>query len=452
MLGWEFPPYISGGLGTACRGLTDALRRQHARVLFVLPRAVESAAQETSKHRLIDPSSGTVADMRLVPIPSELTTPYPSVSPRHDLDSTNAEREAMDTGVETPRAQSSSVRVIGVGSEDGYDGDLVRKIRDFTERCMRLARKEIFDVIHAHDWMTYPAAEGIARLSGRPMVVHVHATEFDRSGDEINPVIFEMERRGMMAASRVLAVSRRTRDMIIAHYGVDPDKVMVIHNGVERDETDAPPADRTSTEKTVLFLGRVTRQKGPEYFARACARVAQRIDDVRFLIGGTGDLVPRVKELVANLGIGDKVEFLGFLGAEDVKLAYRRADVFVMPSVSEPFGLTALEAVQCGVPVVVSTSSGAAEVLPRGSLKVDFWDTELMAQMIAAVLTYPSLANTLRRRAAAEIAGLTWDTAAARCIRIYHDVIEGVPTRAPVLVTELASRPVEEHPAACATN
>jgi glycosyltransferase involved in cell wall biosynthesis len=280
---------------------------------------------------------------------------------------------------------------MGVGAEDGYDGDLVRKIHDYSNRCVGLTRLELFDVIHAHDWMTFPAGMAIAEFSGRPLVVHVHATEFDRSGENINRPIYDIERLGMNAASRVIAVSHRTKQIIVRRYGISSRKVTVVHNGIDYNRFVEPPSQVQRREKVVLFLGRITMQKGPEYFVRAAARVAERVEDVKFVIAGAGDQMPYIVGLVDELGLEDMVEFTGFLRGSDVDRAYRRADVYVMPSVSEPFGLTALEAARHGVPVVLSNNSGAGEVLKRGSLKVDYWDVEMMAKMIVSVLEYPRL-------------------------------------------------------------
>jgi len=271
--------------------------------------------------------------------------------------------------------------------------------------------------------MTFPAAMAIAQFSGRPLIVHVHATEFDRSGEHINRAIYDIERRGMHAATRVIAVSERTKQIIVERYGVRSGKVGVVHNGIEFDRTQPLPARSERQEKVVLFLGRITMQKGPEYFVRAAALVAEKIPHVKFVIAGTGDQLPYLVQLVDKLGLKDRVEFAGFLRGPEVDRAYQRADVYAMPSVSEPFGLTALEAVRHGVPVVLSTSSGAAEVLKKGALKVDCWDVELMAKMIASVLEHPSLADALRREGAKEIRALTWDEAAKKCIRFYHDAI-----------------------------
>ncbi|MEJ2720516.1 MAG: glycosyltransferase [bacterium] len=452
MLGWEFPPFISGGLGTACRGLTDAMRRSNTRILFVLPRAIDPAAgtvpnktpdadptdnSETSaveaadsvpieiegkRNRPVHPPAWTndaEAGLRAIAAPSEITNPYGTTSAEVvDTPRTRSTRRSRSV----PQVHSS-VRVLGVGGEDGYDGDLIRKIFNYADRCVGLTRRELFDVIHAHDWMTFPAAMAIADFSGRPFIVHVHATEFDRSGENVNQDIYEIERRGMQNAAAVIAVSERTKQIVVHRYGVPSEKVTVVYNGIEQNGELKPPRQPPRAEKVVLFLGRITMQKGPEYFVRAAARVAERVSRVKFVIAGTGDQLPRIIELVNSFDLTDRVEFTGFLRGGDVDRAYRNADVYAMPSVSEPFGLTALEAVRHGVPVVLSNSSGVAEVLERGALKVDYDDVESMAGMIAAVLERPALADRLRAESATEIRDLTWDNAARKCICSYYDAV-----------------------------
>lgn len=434
MLGWEFPPFISGGLGTACRGLTDAMRRLEARILFVLPRSGDTAAEDPAEEgaaRNPREEAGGNDGLRMAPVPSAIVSPYPATTAGAETLSVRAARGAR----RSPRcAKPSSVRVMGVGAEDGYDGDLLDKTRQYADRCVGLMRRELFEVIHAHDWMTFPAAAAIAEFSGRPLVVHVHATEFDRSGEWINPSVYAIERRGMEIADRVIAVSERTRAVIIERYGVHPEKVTVVHNGVDFDREAGVPKRPPAPQRTVLFLGRVTMQKGPEYFVRAAARVCERTDGVRFVMAGTGDLLPSIVRLVWDLGLQHAFEFPGFLRGDDVARAYRRADAYVMPSVSEPFGLTAVEAVSHGVPVILSRTSGVAEVLRRGALHVDFWDVELMARMILLVLRHRALADMLRRQARAEVRGLTWDEAARRCLRLYYSEIARLETHSTAVV------------------
>lgn len=440
MLGWEYPPFISGGLGTACRGLTEAMKHLQTRILFVLPRSIDSpsrteaveADESLDRSRVAPGRFGAnrrpASTLEMAPVPCGVTNPYLTAAsqPAHNPAREYAGNQLTEQA-DSNRRTKSSVRVVGVGAEDGYDGDLVGKIHQYADRCADITRRELFDVIHAHDWMTFPAAMAIAEFSGRPMIAHIHATEFDRSGDQGNVHVYEIERRGMHAAARVIAVSERTRQIIIQRYGVPAWKIVVVHNGIDLPRTE-PRRRRPHREKVVLFLGRVTRQKGPEYFIRAAARVAEWMGDVKFVVAGTGDQLPHIIRLSEELGVRDRVEFKGFLHGSDVDRAYEAADVYAMPSVSEPFGLTALEAVRHGVPVVLSKESGAAEVLPRGTLKVDSWDVEMMAKMIVSVLRYPALAEALRRESAVEIRGLTWEAAARKCIRLYYEATEAQDT------------------------
>jgi glycogen(starch) synthase len=436
MLGWEYPPFISGGLGTACRGLTEAMKLLQTRILFVLPRSIESQPQAESEEEEEEPRGRPEGDrtdallrpgglIEVAPVPSALTNPYytAAIQPANPS-ARNLEPIDRPKKRKAARGSDSSVHVVGVGAEDGYDGDLMGKIHAYADRCVGLTRRELFDVIHAHDWMTFPAAMAIAEFSGRPIIAHIHATEFDRSGEWGNPYVYDIERRGMHAAARVIAVSERTKQIVVERYAVPPWKVSVVHNGIDLGSRLELRPRRPRREKVVLFLGRITRQKGPEYFVRAAARVAERVRNVRFVIAGSGDQLPYVIRLTDELGIRDQVEFKGFLQGPEVDRAYEMADVYAMPSVSEPFGLTALEAARHGVPVILSKDSGVAEVLRRGTLKVDFWDVEMMAKMIVAVLHYPGLADTLRRESADEIKGLTWEAAARKCIRLYYDALQ----------------------------
>jgi glycosyltransferase involved in cell wall biosynthesis len=303
-----------------------------------------------------------------------------------------------------------------------YGGDIMTDVRRFAAFALQAAETRTFDVIHAHDWMTYPAGLAVARRTGRPLVVHVHSTEFDRSGEQVNQRVYDIERRGMHGAIRVITVSRLTRNIVTRRYGVNPDKVTVVYNGVAIDPIaiGAKPIGRR--EKIVLYFGRITRQKGPEYFIRAAARVLQVEPNVRFIVAGSGDLYRRCIELAAELGIGQHFLFTGFLRGADIDKIFAMADLFVMPSVSEPFGIAPLEAMGHDVPVLISKSSGASEVITH-ALKVDFWDTEAMADKIVAVLRHPPLGQTLRRHGVIDIRRLTWDDAAARCERVYVDVV-----------------------------
>jgi glycosyltransferase involved in cell wall biosynthesis len=313
-----------------------------------------------------------------------------------------------------------------VGTLD-YSGDMYAEVQRYAELAVRLAANEEFDVIHAHDWMTYPAGAAVARLTGKPLVIHVHSTEFDRSGEHVNQMIYDIERMGMHVSDKIIAVSYLTRNIIISRYGISGDKVEVVYNGVERNGNNNWPIGDTSIEgdeKIVLFLGRITMQKGPDYFLRAAKKVLEKMDNVKFVMAGSGDMMNRSVEMAAALGIGSKVLFTGFLRGDDVGKIFKMADLYVMPSVSEPFGIAPLEALDNDVPIIISKQSGVSEVIQH-ALKVDFWDVDEIANKIVAVLRYPPLGITLRSHGNYEVRKLRWSDSAARCAKIYDEAMVG---------------------------
>ncbi len=423
MLGWEFPPFISGGLGTACYGLTRALDQLGVKVLFVLPKMVES--QYATHVKLLTPGArkrapdGAAGEMawksaRFRPILSPL---QPYATPQ-TYDKKVEEALRLRRGAGGALSTSGDVR----GGID-YAGNLYQEVHRYAGLALELAAGEEFDVIHAHDWMTYPAGAAVAALSGKPLVVHVHSTEFDRSGEHVNQMVYDIERMGMERASKVITVSHYTRSIVISRYGIPGDKVEVVYNGVERSGGWAvTDAMIKRDEKIVLFLGRITMQKGPEYFLQAARKVLEVMDNVKFVMAGSGDMMYRAVELAAQLGIGGKVLFTGFLRGGDVRRIYQMADLYVMPSVSEPFGIAPLEALDNDVPVIISKQSGVSEVL-RHALKVDFWDINEMANKIVAVLKYPPLQMTLRNHGNFEVRKLRWRDAARSCLRVYQDTL-----------------------------
>ena len=425
MLGWEFPPHISGGLGTACHGLVRALGRLEVETTFVLPLATGVTSPNVPAIAAPPRMDVTSRSVRLLTAGESLPSPYP-VWPEPATGSvarSRRQRSAHRTRM-SPRVLESDrrVRIVSAGIEGGYGGNLAGRIERYADRVADLRDQVEFDVVHAHDWMTYPAGIAIAQATGRPLVVHVHATEFDRSGPFANPVALRIEREGLRTADRIIAVSHYTRRVVMEQHGVPGDRISVVHNGIEPPRTSSLPTRRRDRRRTVLFLGRLTRQKGPFAFIEAAAMLARRLPDARFLVAGWGDLGPAMVEAAAEAGLGGRLRFTGFLRGRDVDRAYRRADVYVMPSLSEPFGLTALEAAGHGVPVVASGRSGVIEVLREGALVVDPDDPEFLADRLAAVLRRRPLANHLRDRAAAEAKDATWDRAARRCVEVLTDV------------------------------
>lgn len=408
MFGWEFPPHISGGLGTACEGLVYAMLRQGMEVLFVVPKAYGD--EETGNFKLLSAGDVVVSrrmrkyksKFRYLSISSALT-PY-----------TTPELFAKKKEITTTKDHQKNYHFSFSGS---YGHDLFEEVTNYAAVAAQLAADQRFDVIHAHDWLTYPAGLTAKEVSGKPLVIHVHATEFDRSGENVNPGVFETELAGMRGADHIVAVSELTRQIIVNRYGIDLEKISVVHNGIRPKAL--PKAEKKIKDKIVSFLGRITFQKGPEYFVLAAHQVLQRFPHVQFVMAGSGDKLEDMIRLAARLGIGSRFHFTGFLRGDDVNTLLSQTDLYVMPSVSEPFGISPLEAIQVDVPVIISKQSGVSEVLHH-AIKVDFWDVEALADAMHGVLVHKPLSQSLSREAAIEVKSITWDAAARKIIDIYH--------------------------------
>ncbi len=427
MLGWEFPPFISGGLGTACYGLTRAMDRLGMKVTFVLPKMV--AGEYATHVKLLTPQSKPsdpsleftdtgMKNVKFCPIGS-LLHPYSTPETYHQrIEETLRQKQLLRGG------KISSASQLMESSD--YGTDMYTEVYRYAEIAVELAFSQQFEIVHAHDWMTYPAGIAVAAASGKPLVVHVHSTEFDRSGEHVNQMIYDIEREGLERADKIITVSHFTRNIVISRYGISGDKVEVVYNGVDRNGSWSLDASGIKKdEKIVLFLGRITMQKGPEYFLQAAKKVLGVMDNVKFVMAGSGDMMHRSIEMAAELGIGHKVLFTGFLRGEDVRKIYKMADLYVMPSVSEPFGIAPLEALDNDVPVIISKQSGVSEVLMH-ALKVDFWDVNEIANKIIAVLKFPPLQMTLRSHGNFEVRRLRWRDTAAKCAKIYNEMLAPV--------------------------
>ena len=420
MLGWEFPPFISGGLGTACYGLTRALDELGVHVTFVLPRSVGS--QFATHVRLLTP--GGTARAASYQVAQFKNVKFKAVeSALQPYDTPQGYQQRLEQMLRLKRTIGGRAGAADIIGEMDYRCDMYHEAHRYASVAVELACEEEFDIVHAHDWMTYPAGVAVAAISGKPLVVHIHSTEFDRSGEHVNQLIYDIERMGMARADKVIAVSHYTRNIVIARYGIPGEKVEVVYNGVDRNGS-WPLAETgiDRDEKIVLFLGRITMQKGPEYFLHAARKVFDVMQNVKFVMAGSGDLMHRAIELAAELGIGHKVLFTGFLRGDDVQRIYKMADLYVMPSVSEPFGIAPLEALDNDVPVIISKQSGVSEVLTH-ALKVDFWDVDEMANKMVAVLKYPPLRVTLRSHGNFEVRRLRWSDSAAGCLRVYEEML-----------------------------
>lgn len=426
MFGWEFPPHIAGGLGTACYGIVKGLSHCGVSTMFVMPSA--SGDEDQSAAQIINASDVPVQitdtmnvddfldKVQFVHIGTNMV-PYLDPAEFHTLVEEDRRRQVRDFSVHYGHTYKFSGK---------YGSNLMEEVARYAMvgGTIAMTHKDEFDVIHAHDWLTYMAGIAAKRLSGKPLVVHVHATSFDRSSDNnIDTRVYDIEKRGMEAADKVITVSDLTRNIVITKYGIDPSKVVTVHNAVDFSGRSDVNVERGVKDKVVTFLGRITFQKGPEYFIEAAAKVLKRCDNVRFVMAGSGDMMNRSIRQVARLGISDRFHFTGFLRGKEVQEMFALSDVYVMPSVSEPFGISPLEAMRTGVPSVISKQSGAAEVL-KYAFKVDFWDVDAMADEIYALLKYPALAKFASKYGFDEVNTLKWNNAAVKIKNVYESVIK----------------------------
>jgi glycogen synthase len=469
MFGWEFPPHITGGLGTACYGLTKALSvYKDLEIIFVVPKSFGD--EDNTVGRFIGAEhvavSQTIIDKQHLEVKSGLFSKggiltqkdieqdifekikyieiasllRPYISPEdfekqfdkklikeknfHISDdgrifiSVEGQEIEIYAPSEVIVAPDSKVHFKFSGT---YGLSLLSEVSNYALVAAQLAMSEDFDLIHAHDWLTYPAGVAAKHISGKKLVIHVHATEFDRSGENVNQLVYDIERYGMVHADKIVAVSNLTRQTVINRYGIPEEKVITVHNGVLPNETDYKHYTKKVNEKIVTFLGRITFQKGPEYFIEAAYKVLKRTKDVRFVMAGSGDLLDRMIKRAAALRIADKFHFTNFLKGEDVDHMFSISDVYVMPSVSEPFGISPLEAMRSNVPVIISKQSGVAEVL-KHAIKIDFWDIDALADAIYGLISYEGLSKMFRRLGKQEVENIKWDKAARDIKNIYYEV------------------------------
>ena len=424
MFGWEFPPHISGGLGTACYGLTKGMSYfNDLDIIFVVPKAYGDedqsglrlvGANNVSISKKIVNYKGFLKKINFIEVGSNII-PYVT------------EEEYFKFINKKINKTKQLINVNFEGQIDfsgGYGGGLFQEIANYAVVASIIGIENEFDVIHAHDWLTYPAGIAAKEVSGKPLVVHVHATDFDRSGGSVNPAVYEIERKGMEAADKVITVSNLTRQTVINNYGIDPDKVETVYNAVEPlDEIEKYKTEKGINEKIVTFLGRITLQKGPEYFIEAANKVLQKMPNVRFVMAGSGDMMEGMIWRAAKLKIMDRFHFTGFLKADDVYRMFHLSDVYVMPSVSEPFGISPLEAMQSNVPVIISHQSGVAEIL-KYAIKVDFWDIDAMADAIYGLLNYEGLSTIFKRVGKLEVENLKWENSASHVRNIYYSLLK----------------------------
>lgn len=414
MFGWEFPPHILGGLGTASYGLTKGMSKQEdMEITFCIPRPWGD--EDQSFLRIIGMNSTPVVwrDVNWDYVKNRIGG-YMDPQLYYNLrDHIYADFNYLHTND------------LGCIDFSGcYPENLHEEINNYSIVAGVVARQQEFDIIHSHDWLTYPAGIHAKQVSGKPLVLHVHATDFDRSRGNVNPTVYAIEKNGMDNADHIMCVSELTRQTVIHKYFQDPRKVSTVHNAVSplpREILDIVP-EKKQNEKVVTFLGRITMQKGPEYFVEAAAKVLHRTRNIRFVMAGNGDMMNQMIRLVAERGIADRFHFPGFMKGKEVYEVLKASDVYIMPSVSEPFGISPLEAMQCSVPTIISRQSGCAEILEK-CVKTDYWDISAMADAIFAICTYPALYEYLRDEGKKEVDAIKWEDVGLKVRRVYDEVI-----------------------------
>lgn len=415
MLGWEYPPFLAGGLGTACQGLVNALK-DHCDITLIVPQFEAKYAED--RLRILGLNHEEAGYL-------EATAPAPVLGLKKFFVDAQLDFTPYPVGIsfevaEMQRLEQEDVREPLFTSGDPYGPKIMAKVYRFREMAVGLALQQDFDVIHAHDWITFPAAVAIQELTGKPLVLHIHSLETDRIGEQHDfsgNAVFEIEKSAMLKADRVIPVSEYTKRCMIRLYGIPENKIFPVYNAI--DPSPAYRIDKPADVKTVLFLGRVTFQKGPEFMIETAMKLLSRYRKVRFVVAGAGDKLDMLKQMVNQHQLTDKFVFTGFLPRQAVRDLLAQTDVYFMPSVSEPFGLSALEAAQFDVPVIVSSQSGVSEVLPN-SLQADFWDTDRFANYLYALLNYDGLRKDVIANTRQDMVNISWEEAAQDVLEVYQ--------------------------------
>ncbi len=474
MFGWEFPPHISGGLGTASYGLTKGLSKiSDLELIFVVPKLFgdedtgvaqlvgagnvkmniakqkydkiyEAKSLKNITQRIDNQKVYSIEEyfknMTKIEVNSILT---PYLSPENfeiylkNIGITDLSKVKITDDQKIIYLENGEYKEIIVEEQThtqydehgfyqfsgSYGKNLIEEVKNYAKIAAKIATQYDFDLIHAHDWLTYLAGIEAKRISGKPLVIHVHATEFDRSGESVNQVVFDIEKAGMLQADSIITVSNLTRNIVINRYGIDQNKITTVYNAVEPVATKRSHYKKTVDEKIITFLGRITFQKGPEYFIEAAKLVLEKTDNVRFVMAGSGDMLRRMIRHVASLNMSNKFHFTDFLRGEDVNRMFSISDVYIMPSVSEPFGISPLEAMRSNVPVIISKQSGVSEIL-KHAIKVDYWDIHAMADAIYGLVKYKGLWQIFTKFGKTEVDNLKWENAAIHVKSVYDKTLQ----------------------------
>jgi len=425
MFGWEFPPNISGGLGTACYGIVKGLSTcGDVNVTFVVPKAFGN--EQSANIQLISADTVSIGgetlfkesttSFRLLEVSSKL---IPYLTPESFAERCQSLTEIKESSPSEVVREERKIHFSG-----NYGPNLFEEIYNYAIVAETIAKNTDFELIHAHDWLTFPAAIAAKYVSGKPLVVHIHSTDFDRSGGSVNPAIYDIEKQGMDEADQIITVSNRIKSRLIEQYKIPSEKITTVYNAIEpKPDRPLPELKKKNNQKIVTFLGRITIQKGPEYFVEVARMVINRLKNVHFVMAGNGELRNRIVELCARYRISDRFHFAGFLNGDEVNEMLQRSDIFIMPSVSEPFGIVPLEAMQANVPVIISKQSGVSELI-RNVVKTDFWDIHAMADAVYGILKHKKLSKTLITEGKMEVSKLNWELSAIQIRQVYLQTIK----------------------------
>ncbi len=431
MFGWEFPPNISGGLGTACYGIVKGLSSfNDLNITFVIPKAFGN--EQTANARI------NIVSANEVSISSEISSEQKEISkesksnavmfievssklqPYLTPESYDEKYHSASTNIKQSESQNRYFKFEFSGK---YGPNLFDEINNYAIVAKTIAQQKQFEIIHVHDWLTFPAGIAAKHISGKPLVAHVHSTDFDRSGGSVNPAIYEIEKHGFEEADSIITVSDRIKYRLTEQYHIPSRKITTVYNAIDpKFDGEFVTNTEKNKEKIVTFLGRITNQKGPEYFVNVARMVINRMKNVHFVMAGNGELRNQMIDLCARYGISGRFHFAGFLNGNEVSRMLRQSDLFIMPSVSEPFGIVPLEAMQENVPVIISRQSGVSELI-RNVIKTDFWDVHAMADAVHGILKYKKLSKTMIAEGKQEVNKLNWDNSAVDIRQVYLNTL-----------------------------
>ena len=422
MLGWELPPFISGGLGTACKGIANNLVGNNVDLIFVIPTGTGVDSVLDSRIKVIYADKYLPAESYL----KEYNEKYGKLNKKIPTGRIRSFSPYYTSIKDMPYDKAENIEKIFsdtssiLSFEGNYGMNLFDEVRKYGYIGKALGKEESFDIIHAHDWMTFPAAISAKETSGKPLVVHVHSTEYDRSQSLPNKSVIDIEKEGFTKSDKIIAVSFYTKNMIVGKYGIEPDKIEVVHNAVDKNTQFLRYQIRKSfDEKIVLFLGRITQQKGPDYFLDAAVKILNKMSNVRFVMSGSGDMFPKIVSKMAEYDIADKFHFTGFLNDTMVEKIFAMSDLYVMPSLSEPFGLSPFEALLYDIPIVISKQSGAKEILKHAP-QVNFGNSDELAAIIIKLLEDEKLREKVVNDCKEDMQNISWKNSAARIAEIYN--------------------------------